>query len=360
MRSKGQQDETSNDDRILRLALRLIYDEPLVFDDNIGFGTNRSIEREGTVVNDAQRLKRYLAEEMVEEYEAGRMSRRHMIKTVGRILGVSIVSPTLLASLGCATTEANVEEPEEAAPVPESNTEGTTIEPDDSDIEVSEVEVPGEEGSIGAYQARPSSEGPFPAILLIHENRGLTEHIRDVARRFAKVGYVGLAPDLLSRVGGTAQFTDEADTTAAIAELDQEGVISDLKSGVTWLRGQSYVQEGSIGGIGWCWGGGQAWRLATEEPRLSAVVAFYGPNPPLEDVPNIQAAVLGIYGAEDRRITDQEPQLEEALADADKTYEMEVFDGANHAFFNDTGERFDPEAAKQAWSYTLDWFNKYL
>jgi carboxymethylenebutenolidase len=317
------------------------------------------MRRQGTIVDDTQRLKRYLAEEMVEEYEEGRMSRRHMIKTVARILGVSIVSPTLLASLGCANPEANVEETE-AAPVPGSNTEGTTIEPDDSDIEVSEVEVPGEAGSIGGYLARPSSEGPFAAILLIHENRGLTEHIRDVTRRFAKVGYVGLAPDLLSRVGGTAQFTDEADTTAAIAELDQEGVISDLKSSVTWLEEQPYVQEGSIGGIGWCWGGGQAWRLATKEPRMRAVVAFYGPNPPLEDVPDIQAAVLGIYGGEDQRITDQEPELEEALADAGKTYQMEVFDGANHAFFNDTGERFDPEAAEQAWSYTLDWYNKYL
>ena len=306
-------------------------------------------------MNDTQRLKRYLAEEMVEEYEEGRMSRRQMIKTVGRILGVAVVSPALLASLGCAS----VGEPE-AARVPESTTEGVTVDPGDPDIEVGEVEVPGEEGAISAYQARPSSGGPFAAILLIHENRGLTEHIQDVARRFAKVGYEGLAPDLLSRVGGTDQFADQAEVTAAISQLDQEGVISDLRSGVTWLEGQPYVQEGRIGGIGWCWGGGQAWRLATKEPKMSAVVAFYGPNPLLEDVPNIQAAVLGIYGGEDQRIMSQEPELEEALADADKTYDMKVFEGANHAFFNDTSERFDPQAARDAWAYTLDWFNKYL
>ena len=203
-------------------------------------------------------------------------------------------------------------------------------------------------------------EGPFPAILLIHENRGLTEHIRDVTRRFAKVGYAGLAPDLLSRVGGTALFADKSETTTALSGLDQGGVISDLQSGMTWLEGQPYVEEGRLGAIGWCWGGGQAWRLATQEPRLKAVVAFYGPNPPLEDVPNIQAAVLGIYGAEDKRITDQEPELEEALADAGKTYEMRVFDGANHAFFKDTGECFDPDAAKEAWSDTLGWFDEYL
>ena len=310
-------------------------------------------------MNDTQRLKRYLAEEMVEEYEEGRMSRRQMIQTVGRILGVAVVSPALLTALGCGTPEANVEE-SEVAPVPQSNTDGVTVEPDDPDIEVSEVEVPGEENAIVAYQALPSGEGPFAAVLLIHENRGLTEHIRDVTRRFAKVGYAGLAVDLLSRVGGTAQFADESETTTAISELDQDGVISDLRSSVTWLEGQPYVQEGRIGGIGWCWGGGQAWRLATQEPRMRAVVAFYGPNPPLEDVPNIRAAVLGIYGKEDQRIMAQEPELEEALADAGKTYEMRVFEGANHAFFNDTGQRFDPEAAREAWSDTMDWFGEYL
>jgi carboxymethylenebutenolidase len=310
-------------------------------------------------VDDTQRLKRYLAEEMVEEYEEGRMSRRHMIKTVGRILGVTFVSPALLASLGYATPEAPDEE-QEAAPVPESGTSGVTVEPDDPNIEVSEVEIPGEDGTIEGYLTQPSGEGPFAAILLIHENRGLTEHIRDVARRFAKVGYVGLAPDMLSRTGGTAQFADESETTTAISELDQEGVISDMQSSVTWLEGQPYVQAGSIGGIGWCWGGGQAWRLATQEPRVGAVVSFYGPNPPLEDVPNIQAAVLGIYGEEDTRITDQEPDLEEALADAGKTYEMIIFDDANHAFFNDTGERFNQEAAEEAWASTLGWFDEYL
>ncbi|HLL41091.1 MAG TPA: dienelactone hydrolase family protein, partial [Rubrobacteraceae bacterium] len=294
-----------------------------------------------------------------EEYEEGRMSRRRMIVTVGRILGVTVVRPTLLAALGCASPESNVEEPEEA-PVPESATEGVTVEPDDPDIEVSEVEVPGEEGAIRAYQARPSSEGTFAAILLIHENRGLKEHTRDVARRFAKLGYTGLAVDLLSRTGGSDQFADEAEATTAISELDQGGVISDLKSSATWLQDQAYVQGDRIGAVGWCWGGGQTWRLATEEPRLNAGVAFYGPNPPIEAVPNIQAAMLGIYGGEDVRITDQEPELEEALASAGKMYEMKVFDGANHAFFNDTGERFDPEAAEQAWSDTLNWFNEHL
>jgi carboxymethylenebutenolidase len=317
------------------------------------------VKKEDVVVDDTQRIKRYLAEEMVEEYEEGRMSRRQMIRTVGRILGVAVVSPTLLASLGCGSPEAGDEE-QEAASEPESGTSGVTVEPDDPDIEAGEVEVPGEEGMITAYQARPSGEAPFAAILLIHENRGLTEHIKDVARRFAKVGYVGLAPDMLSRTGGTAQFSDEAETTTAISELDQGGVISDMRSSVTWLEQQPYVQGDRIGGIGWCWGGGQAWRLATQEPRVNAVVSFYGPNPPLEDVPNIQAAVLGIYGEEDSRITDQEPDLEQALSDAGKTYEMIVFEGANHAFFNDTGERFDPEAAEEAWSNTLDWFGEYL
>jgi carboxymethylenebutenolidase len=327
--------------------------------DTISNGLARTLGGEDVILNDSWRLKRYLAEEMVEEYEEGRMSRLQMIQTVGRILGVAVVSPALLAMLGCGSPEAGDEE-QEAALVPESGTSGVTVDPNDPDIEASEVEVPGEEGAITAYQAQPAGQGPFAAILLIHENRGLTEHIRDVARRFAKVGYVGLAPDLLSRAGGTAQFADESETTTAISELDQGGVISDMQSSITWLQQQPYVQEGRLGGIGWCWGGGQAWRLATADPRMNAVVSFYGPNPPLENVPNIQAAVLGIYGEEDSRITDQEPDLEEALTDAGKTHEMIVFEGANHAFFNDTGERFDPEAAEKAWSATLNWFDEYL
>src|ERR687883_359783 len=127
------------------------------------------MRRRGEVLNDSQRLKRYLAEEMVEEYEEGRMSRRQMIETVGRILGVTVVSPALLASLGCGNPEGDVEE-SEVAPVPESRTDGVTVEPDDPDIEVSEIEVPGEEGAISAYQARPAGGGPFVGILLIHEN----------------------------------------------------------------------------------------------------------------------------------------------------------------------------------------------
>lgn len=324
-------------------------------------------------MNDAQRLKRYLAEEMVEEYEQGRMSRRQMLKTVGQILGVTFVSPALLELLGCSNPQTSAENPEtnaeksetsgeksELAPVPESQTDGVTVKPDDPDIEVSEVEIPGSGGTIEGYRVQPSTAGPFAAVLLIHENRGLAEHIKDVARRFAKEGYVGLAVDLLSRVGGTAQFTNQADTTAAISRLDPEDVISDLRSSVAWLNEQSYLKGGRIGSIGWCWGGGQAWRLATREPSLKAVVPFYGPNPPLEDVPNIQAAVLGIYGAEDQRITGQEPELEQALANANKTYQMKVFPNANHAFFNDTGASFNPEAAKEAWSDTLDWFHQYL
>jgi carboxymethylenebutenolidase len=172
-----------------------------------------------------------------------------MIKTVGQILGVAVVSPTLLSSLGCANPQANVSASETTL-IPKSTTTGVTVDPNDPDIEAGAAEVPGEQGTIGAYQARPSSEGPVAATLLIHENRGLTEHIRDVARRFAKVGYAGLAVDLLSRVGGSDQFANEAEATTAISQLDQEGVISDLRSGVMWLENQSYIQDGRVGAIG--------------------------------------------------------------------------------------------------------------
>jgi carboxymethylenebutenolidase len=314
-------------------------------------------------MDDQEVLKRYLAEEMVEEYQEGRLSRRTMIKTVGQILGVAIVGPALLNALGDTAqahgSESEVDTPD-IAPVPSGQTQGVTVPENDPAITVRSIELAGNAGPIKGYLARPKGKGRFPTVVLIHENRGLTEHNRDVARRFAKTGYVALAVDLLSRLGGTEKFPTTPEATAAIGTLLPNDVIADLRSSVAWLRTRSYVRKGQLAAIGWCWGGGMAWRLATAEPRLEAVAAFYGPNPPLEAVPNIRAAVLGIYGGDDARITGGIGVLEKALKDADITYELKVYAGAKHAFFNDTGANFHPTAAWEAWRKTLEWFEEYL
>lgn len=308
-------------------------------------------------MNDAEALKRYLAEEMVEDYEEGRMSRREMVRRVGLILGVSTVGPALLAALGCSTPGPGGPD---RAPVPPGKTDGVTVKPDDPALTAGPVEFPGDAGPVRGYHARPQGQGPFSGVVVIHENRGLTEHHKDVARRLARVGYAALAVDLVSRQGGTEQFPDAGAVTGALGQSKPEELIADLRAGVKWLQGQPHVQQGKVGAVGWCFGGGMAWRLATAEPQVGAAVAYYGPNPPLEAVPNIQGAVLGIYGGNDRRITDGKAALAEALQKAGKTFDMQVYDGADHAFFNDTGTRFSPEAAKDAWARTLDWFARHL
>lgn len=204
--------------------------------------------------------------------------------------------------------------------------------------------------------------GPLPpaGILVIHENRGLTEHIKDVVRRLAKARYIALSVDLVSRAGGSAAHPDEAERTGILGQLTPEQVIADLSAGLDYLSVSPLNASTRLGAVGFCFGGGYTYRLATKRQDLKAAVAFYGPNPPLEDVPNIKAAVLAIYGSADTRITSGASALEAALKQAGVTYETKIYDGANHAFHNDTGPNYNPTAAKDAWERTLAWFGAHL
>ena len=203
-------------------------------------------------------------------------------------------------------------------------------------------------------------DGPFPAILVAHENRGLTDHIKDVTRRLAKAGYVALAVDLLSGQGGTEAVTDPAQIPAALSGTSPDQLAGYYLSGIEYLRGLPYVQPDRLGMVGFCFGGGMTWLVATKAPELKAAVPYYGPNPPLEGVPSIQAAVLAIYGGEDQRINAGIPAIEEAMKETNKRFEKVIYPGAAHAFHNDTGRNYDPVAAEDAWKRTLDWFAKYV
>jgi carboxymethylenebutenolidase len=210
-----------------------------------------------------------------------------------------------------------------------------------------------------AYLARPSSEGSFPVVLVCHENRGLTEHIKDVTRRLAKAGYVALAVDLLSRNGGTAGLSsDEVPTILGNTPSDQ--FVQDFLNGWRYLQDQPFAQADRVGMVGFCFGGGVTWLMATRMPELRAAVPFYGPHPAVEEVPNIQAAVLAIYGERDQRINQGIPAIEEAMQQNNKIYEKVIYPDADHAFHNDTGPRYNPEAARDAWRRTLEWFDNYL
>jgi carboxymethylenebutenolidase len=221
------------------------------------------------------------------------------------------------------------------------------------------VEIPGEGANLQAYLARPMNEGSFPVVLVCHENRGLTEHIKDVARRLAKAGYVALAVDLLSRQGGTGALSSD-EVPGALGNQPPDQFVQDFLSGWRYLQDQPFTQAERVGMTGFCFGGGVTWRVATRMPELKAAVPFYGPHPPVEDVPGINAAVLAIYGELDQRINQGIPAIEEAMQQNNKIYEKVIYPNADHAFHNDTGSRYNPEAAQDAWRRTLEWFGTYV
>jgi carboxymethylenebutenolidase len=197
-------------------------------------------------------------------------------------------------------------------------------------------------------------------MLVIHENRGLLPHFPDVARRLAKAGYVSLALDLLSREGGTGRFPDPAAAGTAFRQVSSEQSIEDMNNGVRYLQSLPYVRRERVGAIGFCAGGRAVWLLAVRNPQIKAAVPFYGSAPPLPEVPNLQAAVLGIYAGNDTGINAGVPDLETALKQQNKTYHLITYPGAEHSFFNDTGARYHPEAAAAAWRETLAWLDRHL
>ena len=222
------------------------------------------------------------------------------------------------------------------------------------------VEFPGQGATLKAYLARPKGEGPFPGVLICHENRGLTDHFKELPRRFGKAGYVALAVDLLSHEGGIDKIADPAQIPSLLSGLPPEQIVQDFRDGLAYLKQQPYVAGDRIGMTGFCFGGGVTWRCATQITEIKAAVPFYGPNPPLEDVPKIQAAVLAIYGEADTRITSGAAAIEEVMKQNNKRFEKIIYPNAQHAFFNDTGTRYDPAAATDAWARMLAWFVKYL
>ena len=221
------------------------------------------------------------------------------------------------------------------------------------------VTFPGPEGRTvqGAWAAADPARG---AVLVIHENRGLNDHIRSVAGRLAASGYSALAIDLLSAEGGTAALGDEARAMAALSGAPQERFVADMRAGLDELERRAPGQK--LGAIGFCFGGGMVWTLlASGEPRLAAAAPFYGPLPDGADFSGSpDAAVLGIYAEQDARVNASREAATAALEQAGLTHEIVTYPGANHAFFNDTGPRYDQAAATQAYAKVLDWFGQHL
>ncbi len=236
------------------------------------------------------------------------------------------------------------------------------IDPNDPGLISSEVKYPSTDGTaIAGYLTRPKDDLQRPAILVIHAREGINDHVRDVARRLGKAGYAALAPGLLSRQGGTTSFSSSEAAITAGQNLDDEMVTKDLSGAVNYLKGQSFVRADRIGVIGFCWGGGKALLFTTRSKDLSASVIYYGSNPSnLEDVKNISASVLGQYGGADERITSAVPKLDEAMKKYGKSFEYKIYPGAPHAFNSDVSPSYREDAAKEAWSRTLEFFKAHL
>lgn len=211
-----------------------------------------------------------------------------------------------------------------------------------------------------AYLAQPATEGSYPGVIVIHENRGLTDHIKDVARRLAIAGYIALAPDLVSRNGGTAKTSSDR-VAGFFSQTPPDDLIKDLNAGIALLTAMPGIKSNKVGVIGFCFGGAYTLRLAAANPNVAAAIPYYGVTPqPASQMAQTNAAILGQYGANDQRVNGTIPDLERTLLDAGKTFEKRVYEGAGHAFNNDTGANFNEAVAVAAWQATLDWFAKYL
>lgn len=229
-----------------------------------------------------------------------------------------------------------------------------TVSEQDEELILEDISYPGDGSTMKGYLARPKAQGKYGSIVVIHENRGLNPHIKDITRRLAKAGYMALAPDALSPFGGTPANEDEA--RALFGKIDSQKNLNNFLRAFDYLKSRP-ESNGKTGCIGFCWGGGLVNQLAVHSPSLLAAVAYYGAQPAAADVPKIKAEMLLHYGGMDTRINAGIPAYEAALKAAGTKYQLFVYEGANHAFNNDTGgDRYNPEAAKLAWDRTLALF----
>jgi carboxymethylenebutenolidase len=262
-------------------------------------------------------------------------SRREFFRKSGAIAGGSLLLSSVPAGLFAEITQ--------------SDTPGLITET---------IRYAGVSGPMIAYMARPTGKKRHPAVIVIHENRGLQPHIKDVARRIALEGFVALAPDALSPLGGTPEKPEDA--IPMFQKLDYETTKQDFTAAVNYLK-TNPLTSGKVGCTGFCWGGAMTNHVAVNAPDLDAAVPYYGSQPKAEDVPKIKAPLLLHYAGNDERINKGIPEFEAALKRSKTDYQLFKYEGAQHAFNNDTNpERYNKAAAELAWGRTIAFFKKKL
>ena len=275
--------------------------------------------------------------EVYEEYRAGRVSRREFMKKVAIVTGGTAAAVIILP--GC-----------NAAAATGKKSAGINL--------INEfITYPGATGDMRAYLSMPEGKKKLPGVIVIHENRGLVPHIQDVNRRMAMEGFISLAPDALSPLGGTPEDQDKG--RDMIGQLNREETVKNFVAAVKYLKTHPR-STGKVGCTGFCWGGAMTNQVAVNAPDLNAAVPYYGTTPAPEDVPKIKAPIMAHYAGNDERINAGIPAFEEALKKAGIEYHIFIYEGAEHAFNNDTSPRYKKDAADLAWERTVGFFREKL
>jgi carboxymethylenebutenolidase len=274
-----------------------------------------------------------------DDYRNGFTNRRDFIRKLAMVTGSTAAALALL-------------------PVLEDNSLKASVIQDDSDLVTELIKYPGATGDMNAFLARPKTGKKFPAVIVIHENRGLVPHIKDVTRRMAREGFLAIAPDALSPVGGTPE--DVSNVGELFKQLKPEETTKNFVAAVKYLK-TNPLCTGKVGCTGFCWGGAMTNQVAVNAPDLDAAVPYYGSQPVAEDVAKIKAPIMAHYAGNDQRINAGIAAFEEALKKNKKEYQIYMYEGAQHAFNNDSNpERYNEQAAKLAWGRTIGFFKEKL
>jgi carboxymethylenebutenolidase len=278
--------------------------------------------------------------DLYEEYSHDLLDRREFLRKLSILAGSTAAAIALLPLLENSKAVAQI------------------VPKDDPRLQTEYVKYPGATGDVRAYLARPKGNEKLPGVVVIHQNRGLVPHIEDVSRRFASEGYLALAPDALTPLGGTPEDLEKA--PALLQKLDPKSTTENFVAAVRFLKTHP-GSTGKVGVVGFCWGGTMANQVAVNSPDVIAVVPYYGGQPAAEDVPKIKVSMLFHYAGNDERVNKGIPAYEEALKKANVAFKTYMYEGAQHAFNDDTvPERYNKEAAQLAWQRTIPFLKEKL
>jgi carboxymethylenebutenolidase len=293
-----------------------------------------------SILKERRELMHQEVVDLYEKYSHGSLDRREFLKRLALIAGSTAAANTLLPLLERNSAMAQI------------------VAKDDSRLSAEFIKYPGETGEVRANFVRPKGDAKLPGVVVIHENRGLNAHIEDVTRRFALEGFLALAPDALSPLGGTPEDSEKA--PALFGQLDKEKTTKDFVAAAKYLKTHP-LSTGKVGVVGFCWGGAMANQVAVHSPDVVAAVPYYGAVPAPEDIPKIKASLLLHYAGTDERINSGIPAFEAALKKASVNYKIYMYEGAQHAFNNDTAPtRYNKDAAQLAWQRTISFLKEKL